>query len=132
MAMEPAVMLQMIQNLEVEVTGLKEKNGVMEQEILNLKAQVQKPPDGKKNLKEMKGFSDVPSWNGKETDFADFEFKLGEFVQGITDFEKYLQWIKDRDQEPTEDDINNLMVPAFACYVERVGLCSITICSAVI
>lgn len=34
-----------------------------------------------KNLKELKGFQDVTTWDGNEVSFGDWEFKLHQFLQ---------------------------------------------------
>ena len=60
---------------------------------------------GEKKLINLKSFQDVPQWSGKELEFGDFEFKLHQFVEPFTNFERFLDYIKDLDEEPTAGDI---------------------------
>ena len=56
--------------------------------------------DHKKDLTEKKSFDKVPTFDGNEKDFTDFEFKFQQFVRPFKYFEQFLDWIKNLDEEP--------------------------------
>ena len=62
----------------------------------------------KKNLKGLKGIADILTWSGKDLEFSDFEFKLHQFREVIPNFEVYMNYVKELEAEPTEQDIRVL------------------------
>ena len=56
--------------------------------------------DHKKDLTEKKSFDKVPTFDGNERHFTDFDFKLEQFERPLKMFEKFLDWVKNLDDEP--------------------------------
>ena len=81
-------------------------------EVFELKAHmaaqvIHTPPStgGEKEMTRWRSISNLPKFNGDDKHFKDFEFKLHQFVRPVMGFEKFLDWVKDSDKEPTEDDL---------------------------
>ena len=91
--------------LQAEIIALKQQMAQQQQQ------QQQHPPQEPKRdqqLKDTKSFQSVPKWNGDEKSFTDFEFKLHQFVEPHRGFEKWLDWVKDLDEEPDEAVLQKL------------------------
>ena len=91
--------------LQAEIIALKQQMAQQQQQ------QQQHPPQEPKRdqqLKVTKSFQSVPKWNGDEKSFTDFDFKLHQFVEPHRGFEKWLDWVKDLDEEPDEAVLQKL------------------------
>ena len=53
----------------------------------------------KMDLAEWKSFGALTTFDGDEKSFSDWEFKLQTFVRPLRQFEAYLDWVKERDEE---------------------------------
>jgi hypothetical protein len=53
----------------------------------------------KLELSEWKSFGALDKFSGDEKSFSDWEFKFQTFVRPLKQFEAYLDWVKERDEE---------------------------------
>ena len=76
----------------------------MQQRIVQLEAQlheVKKDKKKEKELTDMKGFEKLGNFSGNEKEFGDWEFRLHQFIRPFQQFEAWLEWVKDLDEEVT-------------------------------
>ena len=57
-----------------------------------------------KDLTELKSFQTLEKWNGSEKTFGDWEFQFQQFVRPYKEFERWLDWLKDQEEEITAHD----------------------------
>ena len=110
----PEDYVRVITALQGEMYQMREHiSGVMTAMAQQSAAQSQNNRESKE-LTRWRSIQSVPKFSGEERQFRDFEFKLQQFVRPVTGFEKFLNWVKDSDQEPN----NNMMT----IYKQQTGV----------
>ena len=100
---DAAGMIAFVNALQQEIAALRQEIGV-----LRGVGDGQPKDEKEMQLKDLKSFQSLPKWNGDEKEFADYEFKLHQFLQPFKFFEKWLDWVKDLEEEPTAEELNTL------------------------
>ena len=108
---QPAQWVEAINALHREVAVLKNEVSVLKAGGVYNMAKDEKH---QKDLKDLKSFSSLPTWDGSEKTFGDFEFKLHQFVEPFKNFEKWLDWVKALDTEQDFQKPNGLAQPEHA------------------
>ena len=106
--------VRVITQLQTEMYQMREHmNGMMAAMAQQAAGQNQGNREPKE-LTRWRNIQSVPKFSGEERQFRDFEFKLQQFVRPVNGFQKFLNWVKDSDQEPN----NNLMT----AYKQETGV----------
>ena len=72
-------------------------------------AQLASKPRDRQNVTEWKSFFALDKFDGDERKFADWDFKLQNFLRPLAGFEEYLDWCKHRDEEITLGDWSGMV-----------------------
>ena len=93
-----------IASLQQQVTAMAAEAQRTSIAMADLDLKIAAPPGQPHNktkleLSEWKSLGALERFTGDEKAFADWEFKLQTFVRPLKQFEAYLDWIKDRDDE---------------------------------
>lgn len=95
-------LISQIQNNQQQLVDAQAKQG---QQLLDAQTKQNREKDKKGDMVGWKSFPQVPKFNGDETAFMNYEFKLQNFVRPEGEFEEFLEFIKELDEEPKLETI---------------------------
>ena len=92
--------VRVITQLQTEIYQMREHMDGMMTAMTQQSANREQGNREAKELTRWRSIQSVPKFSGEERQFNDFELKLQQFVRPVNGFEKFLNWVKDSDQEP--------------------------------